>query len=240
MPAAYGRALDAGLTELGLVVEESARRQLADHVRLLLAWNAAVNLTAVRDPAGIAVRHIVDSLSGVAILRERGIGAFVDLGSGGGYPGLPIAVVLPARRVMLVESIAKKARFLSVVATATGLGEPITVRPGRAEAAAGEPGERERWPAVTARAVAELAELIELAFPLLAPGGCLVAWKRNPAASELAAGERAAVALGGGRLEIRDVEARGLEGHRLVVVTKIGRTPQGFPRPPGARRRRPW
>ncbi|HET9457244.1 MAG TPA: 16S rRNA (guanine(527)-N(7))-methyltransferase RsmG [Candidatus Limnocylindrales bacterium] len=219
---------------------ESAREQLDAHVRLLIAWNEAINLTAVHDPAAIAVRHVVDSLSGVAILRERGIDAFVDLGSGGGYPGLPLAVVLPGRRAVLVESIAKKARFLAVVSAALGLAERITVRPGRAEEAAGDPGERERWPAVTARAVAELAELIELAFPLLAVGGCLVAWKRDPAASELAAGERAAIALGGGRLEVMDVVARGLVGHRLVVVTKAGRTPDGFPRPPGARRRRPW
>jgi len=141
---------------------------------------------------------------------------------------------------MLVESIAKKARFVAVAAAAVGLAARITVRPGRAEDAAGDPAEREHWPAVTARAVADLGELVELAFPLLAVDGCLVAWKRDPAPSELAAGQRAAAALGGGRLEIRDVGARGLEAHRLVVVTKVGPTPDGFPRPPRARRRRPW
>ena len=117
LPAEALAVLDAGLATLGLAdLAEPARTALADHLRLLLAWNTAINLTAIRDPTEAVRRHVLDSLTAVPILRERGIDALVDLGSGGGFPGLPLAAVLPARRALLVESVAKKARFLEVAA----------------------------------------------------------------------------------------------------------------------------
>ena len=93
---------------------------------------------------------------------------------------------------------------------------------------------------MTARAVGGLAELVELAFPLLAPGGCLIAWKRGDIAAEMAAADRAIAALGGGSLVVRPVDVAGLDGHRLVVATARGRVPPAYPRDPGVRRRRPW
>jgi 16S rRNA (guanine527-N7)-methyltransferase len=110
----------------------------------------------------------------------------------------------------------------------------------RAEALASEARHRERWPAVTARAVGSLAELVELAFPLLTVGGRLVAWKRGDIAAEVIGARRAAAALGGGTLDEVPVRVSGLEGHLLVVVTKRGRTGAEFPRDPAVRRRQPW
>jgi 16S rRNA G527 N7-methylase RsmG len=110
----------------------------------------------------------------------------------------------------------------------------------RVEALAADARHRGRWPAVTARAVAALAELVELAFPLLVPGGILVAWKRGDLAAELAAAGRAVDALGGGHLEAHPVHVPGLEGHQLVVATPRGRVPAAYPRDPAARKRRPW
>ena len=188
----------------------------------------------------MALGHVVDSLTGVAPMRERGVDRWIDLGSGGGYPGLPIAAVLPAGRCLLLEPIAKKARFLSVVAAATGLSDTVEAAAVRAEALALDGRHRGRWPAVTARAVASLGDLVELAFPLLVPGGCLIAWKRGDLGPELDAAERAIDALGGGSLEVRPVEVAGLEGHRLVVATARGRVPATYPRDPGTRKRRPW
>jgi len=240
LPRAYHAALESGLAGLSLVLTPEARAAIDGHARLLRAWTVAINLTAIRDPATIAVAHVIDSLTAVAPMRERGISRFVDLGSGGGYPGLALAAVIPAERALLLEPIAKKASFLSTVVAATGLepvAEPAAVR---AEALAADPRHRGRWPAVTARAVAGLAELIELAFPLLAPGGCLIAWKRGELGSELAAAERAIGALGGGSLAVRPVDVAGLEEHRLVIATARGRVPSAFPREPGVRRRRPW
>lgn len=240
LPAAWAAALEAGLREIGLELAADARRVVDGHVRLLLAWNAAINLTAVRDPAEIAVRHVVDSLTAVPLLRRRGIRAFLDLGSGGGFPGIPLAAALPGSRALLVDATGKKAAFLATTVDAVGLSARVQVAAARSEELARDARHRERWPAVTARGVAPLAELVELAFPLLRVGGTLVAWKRGDVADEVAAASRAVAGLGGGVVEAEPVAAAGLPGHLLIVATKRGRSPGGLPRDRGARRGRPW
>lgn len=217
-----------------------ARTAIDDHVRLLLAWTAAINLTGIRDPVGVARAHVLDSLSAVAVLRDRGITRLLDLGSGGGYPGVPLAAVMPLERVILVEPIGKKARFLDTVVEATGLSERAAVAAVRAETLATDPAHRGRWPAVTARAVASLADLVELSFPLLAPGGVLLAWKRGDLVEEVGAARRAIEALGGGSMSSVAVYVTGLADHRLVVIAPRGHVPAGYPRDPAARKRRPW
>jgi 16S rRNA (guanine527-N7)-methyltransferase len=226
------------LAELDLVLSTAARRAIDDHVRLLLAWNAAINLTAIREPAEIALRHVVDSLTAVSVLRD--VEGFLDLGSGGGFPGIPLAAALPVERVALVDSVGKKAAFLAAAVDVAGLSSRAGVAAARAEDLAGESRHRERWPAVTARAVGSLAELVELAFPLLAVGGRLVAWKRGDIGAEMHAAGRAIGALGGGSITDEAVRVTGLTRHRLVVVTKQGRTADAFPRDPATRRRQPW
>ena len=221
-------------------LSDTERRAIDGHVRLLTAWNRAMNLTAIRDPADVATGHVVDSLSALSVLRERSIERFLDLGSGGGYPGLPLAIALPAGHALLVDSVGKKVRFLDTVVEALGLTGRVEPLAGRAEALAADPAQRERWTAVTARAVAALPELAELAFPLLEPGGVLVAWKRGDIDAELAAAGRAVAALGGGTVEVRKVAAPALPGHCLVVIRKDGRTLDRYPRDPAQRRRTPW
>lgn len=160
---------------------------------------------------------------------------------------MPLAIALPARTALLVESTGKKARFLetAVAAVAPADDDPapgatIAVAGVRAEVLARDPANRGAWPCVIARAVAALPDLVELALPLLRPGGVLVAWKRGDLAAELAAGRRALAALGGGRLETRPVRVAALAGHALVVVTASGPAPVAYPRDPAARARRPW
>lgn len=239
LPAVALAVLDAGLATLGLAaLAEPARTALTDHLRLLLAWNVAINLTAIRDPTEAVRRHVLDSLTAVPILRERGIDALIDLGSGGGYPGLPLATAVPARRTLLVESVAKKARFLEVAAAAVGLADRVETFAGRAEELAADRGHRERWPAVVVRALGNLAELAELGLPLLAPGGVLIAWKRGDVASELDGAERAIAILGGDPPAVVEVDPRlELDEHVLVIVTKTRRTPPAYPRDPAERKR---
>ncbi len=235
--------LDAGLDAIGLrvVLPQGARATLEGHLRLLLAWTAAVNLTGVRDPVAAVTAHIVDSLAALPFLRALGADQLLDLGSGGGYPGLALAVALPARRALLVELVGKKARFLETAAAGLGLADRVDVAAWRAEDLAADRDHREAWPVVTARAVAPLAELVELAFPLLVPGGILVAWKSGALDDERRRAEPALAALGGGHLEIIPADGLGtLEGHVLVVATKHGPTEPGWPRSPAQRRRRPW
>jgi 16S rRNA (guanine527-N7)-methyltransferase len=240
LPPAYAEVLDDGLARLGLDLAADQRAAIDGHVRLLLAWTSAINLTAIRDPRAVAVGHVLDSLAAVPRLRSLGIDALVDLGSGGGFPGLPLAVALPARQALLVESTGKKARFLETAIAAIGPIAGTAVAPVRAETLARDPAHRGAWPCVTARAVAALPDLIELAVPLLRPGGVLVAWKRGDLAAELAAGRRALDALGGGGIEPTPVDLPGLAGHTLILVSAAGVAPVAYPRDPAARARRPW
>lgn len=237
LPPAFHETLDAGLDDLGLDLRPEQREALEAHVRLLIAWNQAINLTAIRDPAEIARLHVLDSLSAVAVLRPRGAGRLLDLGSGGGFPGVPLAVALDAE-ALLVDGTGKKVAFLQAVSDAIPAAR-LAARHARAEALA-DGTDREAWPVVTARAVASLAELVELAVPLLAPGGVLIAWKRGSLDDELPAARRALEAVGGGRVDTVAAGTDLLEGHRLVLVEKLAATPPGWPRDPAARRRRPW
>ncbi len=231
--------LDDGLGILDPGMAPDVRRALENHLQLLLAWNAAINLTAIRDPVEAVRRHILDSLTALAVLRDRRADALIDLGSGGGYPGLPLAAALPARRALLVDSVAKKAGFLQVVVAATGLGPAVESFAGRAEVLAADRQHRERWPALTARAIGSLAEVAELGLPLLAPDGVLVVWKRGDIGAEVAAAAATIDLLGGSPADVVAVDPRlGLDGHLLVLVTKRRPTPDGYPRDPAERRRR--
>jgi 16S rRNA (guanine527-N7)-methyltransferase len=245
LPPEYGAVLEATLPAIAAAgaaeaaLSDAARRAIDDHVRLLLAWNEAINLSGIREPGAIALEHVLDSLTALPLLRRAGVDELVDLGSGAGYPGLPLAAALPARRALLVDSVAKKARFIETAVQATGLAPRVAVAAARAESLAADPHHRGRWQAVVARAVAELAELAELGLPLLAPGGILVAWKRLPCDEELARAQRVAPELGGRLSACHTVVVPGLEDHALAVIEKIAPTPAQYPRQPAVRHRRP-
>jgi 16S rRNA (guanine527-N7)-methyltransferase len=257
MGEAFDAALDAGLRELGLESEQAgsdvARESYERHARLLRAWGAAINLTAIREPGQIARRHVCDALSAVPLLRRQlSPGAsLLDLGSGGGYPGLPLAAALPVGRVGLLDSTAKKARFLAVagadVERTVHAGRPTTAEGlrieaigERAEDLAEEEDERATWDVVTARAVGSLAEVVELGLPLVDIGGFVLAWKREDERGGLSAELRGAGSIiracGGGRPEVEVIDAGVLRGHRLVVVPKLRDTPATYPRPVAVRR----
>jgi 16S rRNA (guanine527-N7)-methyltransferase len=202
---------------LGLAadLDDQARAALEGHARLLLAWTAHINLTSIREPELVAREHLLDSLAAAPLLRDVAASTILDLGSGGGFPGIPLAIALPRTHVLLVESIAKKARFLGVVVNALGLAERVEVVHARAEALVPELA----VDAVCVRAVADLGRLAELAAPLLAPGGRLVAWKRGDVASEIAAARSALQRAGFDRPAVVGVPVAGLEDHRLVVAS---------------------
>ncbi|HEU0244087.1 MAG TPA: 16S rRNA (guanine(527)-N(7))-methyltransferase RsmG [Candidatus Limnocylindrales bacterium] len=239
LPTVFSDILEDGLRALDLDLPADARAVIDGHVRLLLAWTAAINLTAIRDPADVARLHVLDSLAAAPLLRARGIRRLLDIGSGGGFPGIPLAAALGSDRTLLVDSVGKKVRFLETVITATGLERRVAAEARRSETIAHDPRDREAWPAVTARAVASLAELVELGLPLVAPGGVLVAWKRHPVDDELATAHGALRALAAGRPQVQRVRVPGLEDHRLVIVPRDGPIDARYPRDPAERRRRP-
>lgn len=241
LPEGYAATIRGGLGAAlgGADAGEGGLAAIADHVRLLLAWNDAINLSGIRTAEAIAREHVLDSLTAIPILKRAAIDEFVDLGSGGGFPGIPLAVALPARRALLVDSIAKKARFLSGAVEAIGIGDRVAVVATRSETLAGDAAQRGRWGAVMARAVGELTVLAELSLPLLRPGGILVAWKRQPVETEMYRAERALRILGGRISALESVTVPGLEDHVLLVVEKVAGTPSDYPRDPAARRRNP-
>jgi 16S rRNA (guanine527-N7)-methyltransferase len=187
----------------------------------------------------VARLHVLDSLAALPVLRARGATRLLDIGSGGGFPGFPLAVALGTERALLVDSVGKKVRFLQAVVEATGHQRRIAAEVARSEALARDPRDRGMWPVVTARAVTSLAELVELALPLVAPGGALVAWKREPLDDELAAAGGALQALRAGPVAVHTVRVPGLAGHRLVVVPRDGPVDARFPRDPAERKRHP-
>jgi len=168
--APFGETLERGLAALGLPVDAAARGLLERYADRLLAWNRKVNLTAITDPAGVAEKHLVDSL---ALLPEvAGAATLLDVGSGAGLPGIPLSIALPALEVTCCDAVAKKVAFVKAVSAELGL----RVR-GVAARAAGEP-EKEGLPraeVVVSRAFAEPGAWLALAVRYLAPGGRVLA-----------------------------------------------------------------
>jgi 16S rRNA (guanine527-N7)-methyltransferase len=263
LDASFGDILDAGLEMTGVELTVAQREAIEAHVRLLLAWNEHINLSGLRSADDIARGHVLDALIAVPALRaltSRGRGhdaagvSLLDMGSGGGFPGLPLAIALRARRAALVDSIAKKAAFLEAAAAVVtdalydgAQPTDIVAFAERVEDLADKPDQREAWDLVVARAVGTIAEVAELGLPLARRYGSVVAWKRaaddaSRAAleTEIANARRIVQATGGAGtrvIELDGASAVGLPGNCLVAIRKVRPTPERYPRSPGERRR---
>jgi 16S rRNA (guanine527-N7)-methyltransferase len=192
--------------------------------------------TTVRAPEQAVSTHLADSLVALELPELRAATAVADLGAGAGFPGLPLAIALPAAHVALVESVARKCAFIRAAADAAGLAN-VEVVAERAEAWSAGVGTRDL---VTARALAPLSVLAEYAAPLLREGGVLVAWKGRRDEQEERDAAAAADELGLAVEEIRPVQPyAGAEHRHLHVLRKVAPTPDRFPRRPGMARKRP-
>jgi 16S rRNA (guanine527-N7)-methyltransferase len=205
------------------------------YVRLLLEANTRLNLTRVVEPDDVARLHLLDSLAALPMLPSAG--AVADLGSGGGVPGIVLALARPDLRWTLVDSVGKKADALRSFVSALDLAN-VEVRAERAELLARGPS-RESFDLVTARACAALPVLAEYALPLLRVGGTLLAWKGRISPGELAAGAAASELLGGDVPNVRATGIAVLGDHRFVVIGKRRPTDPRWPRRPGEPVRRP-
>ncbi len=230
---------------LGIEFDPEDVPQLGRYLAILLDTNKSFNLTAITDPAEAWTKHILDALTLVPLVVELPIehARVIDIGSGGGVPGIPLAIVMPQIRITLVEPTGKKAAFLKETAKALGL-KNVTVIQGRAENLGqdhkgtergdGQGGHREGYDVATARALGHLAIVAELCLPLVKPGGLVLAVKGAKAEQEL---EEAAKAIGlvGGR-HAGTVET---PTGRVVVIEKATRTPRLYPRRDGEPKRAP-
>jgi len=210
------------------------------YVALLLRANQRLNLTRITEPHEVARLHLLDAVAEVTLLDTTGARSAVDLGSGGGIPGIPLAIARPDVRWLLVDSVGKKAAAMQEFVDALGLAN-VSVVAERAETLGQSPDHRERHDFVAARACASLPVLAELAMPLLAIGGTLLAWKGRLAESdeEVRHGQAALELLGGDLAGIRPAGPAVLDGHTFVVARKDRPTPPRYPRRPGEPSRRP-
>lgn len=223
---------------LGVSLPKTAAERLLHYRDLLVEWNRKFNLTAISEPREIERLLLLDSLTlllaqpgGNPLLASSDL--LVDVGTGAGIPGIPLAIARPDVRVLLIESVGKKARFVDLAIRELGLAN-AEVRCGRSEDLARDPALRGTAQVVTARAVARLATLAELALPFASVGGYAVLPKQAPIADELQEAGRAVQALGGRFQPLVQIEDPELPaGRLLVVIEKVAETPERYPRRAG-------
>lgn len=226
-------------TELGAPLTQYQIEQFAAYRSLLLTWNERINLTAIRQPEAIRIRHFLDSLSCIKVTGDLNGCSLIDVGTGAGFPGLPLKILYPELRLTLVESVAKKGLFLQAVIDELGLPQ-ATVLTERAERLGQVAEHREQYDWAVGRAVAELRVLAEYLLPLCRVGGKMLAQKGVGVYEEVAKATGVIDRLGGGGLEVSAVLLpRREQPHYLVTVVKKLPTPKNFPRRVGIPRKRP-
>lgn len=220
-------------------LSETQVAQFDMYLSLLLTWNERMNLTAVRDPHAIQLRHFLDSLSCATVTGDLNGRSLIDVGTGAGFPGLPLKILYPNMHLTLTDSVAKKTTFLEAVVAELAL-KNITVLAERAETLGQQPTHREQYDWAVARGVVEMRALTEYLLPLCKVGGHMLAQKGESAAQEMASAQKAIELLGGDEPTIQSLQLPEMEApHYFVVVNKIGETPAKYPRRPGMPGKRP-
>ena len=236
---AFEEILAARAAEAGIPLTAEQIGQFSVYHEMLLDWNTRMNLTALTAPEDVAVKHIIDSLTAYDAALFDGARTLIDVGTGAGLPGIPLAVYAPHLTVTLLDSLNKRVRFLTEVTAAMGL-QNVRCIHARAEEAARTAEHRAAYDIAVSRAVARLPVLLEYTLPFVRVGGTLLALKGRAYAEEQKEARRAAGVLGGGRITARPVHLPGLDDVRAILtVTKERQTPAAYPRGGGAPTRRP-
>lgn len=237
MTTSPGRFAES-VAALGLALSESQLGQLQRFGNLLQEGARAFNLTTITDPREVEEKHLLDSLSVLAAL-PAGARRIIDVGTGAGFPGIPLKIARPDLEVTLLEATGKKVQWLDQTIRALDL-RGISALSERAETLARDVAHRAAYDVSVARAVAPLAVLCELCLPLVKVGGAFLAQKSASGANdEVPSAARALALLGGRLLRVIPVEHAALPNRVLVVIEKIGDTPAGYPRRPGMPTKRP-
>ncbi|NLI92882.1 MAG: 16S rRNA (guanine(527)-N(7))-methyltransferase RsmG [Peptococcaceae bacterium] len=233
---------DIALKGFNLELTEAQLSKFLRYTHLLLDWNQRVNLTAIIEPAEIMIKHFLDSMVFVRWIKNvypQHTLSLGDLGTGAGFPGIPVKILLPEVHVILIDALAKRVNFLDTVINELELSN-IQPCHARAEDIGRDPVYRERLDLITARAVAELPVLLEYAVPLLKVGGRLFAAKGLDPEGEIVSSEKALKLL---NCEIEHLEkyrlAEGADHRSLIIIKKNGRTSDKYPRPAGKPKKNP-
>lgn len=229
-----------GAGQFNLTLSDAQVSAFERYSQELIAWNQRVNLTGIVDPGEIVIKHFLDSLSVYRVLAQRPLPfSLIDVGSGAGFPGLPLKIVLPDIQLTLLESVVKKTAFLEYLVATLNL-PGVTILAARAEEAGRQPGHREHYDVAVARAVAALRVASEYTLPLVKVGGVVILQKGQYPTTEIAEMSNALGILGGKLIQVLPVTVPNLEGARhLVVLQKRKPTPSQYPRRPGLPAKKP-
>ena len=227
---AFEEILTARAAQARIPLSEEQIAQFAVYNEMLLDWNTRMNLTALTAPNDVAVKHIIDSLTAYDAPLFDAAEALIDVGTGAGLPGIPLAVYAPHIEVTLMDALAKRVRFLTEVTRAMGLTHTRCIH-ARAEEAARQKEHRAHYDIAVSRAVARMPVLLEYTLPFVRVGGSVLALKGRAYAEEAEEGKHAAQILGGGAIAARPVQLPGLDDVRAILsVVKERPTPKTYPR----------
>ncbi len=212
---------------------EEQNLKLEKYMEGILSWNEKVNLTNITDPAEFRVKHNADSLMCVDFPEFISAKNVIDVGTGGGFPGIPLAVYAPDKSFTLLDSLNKRLKIIDELAGDLGISN-ISLVHGRAEDIARTKEHREKYDLCVSRAVSNLATLSEYCLPFIKVGGFLLAYKGPGADQEAKDAEKALKILGGRLIDIREttMEEYGLD-HRILVIEKVKNTSKTYPRKAG-------
>lgn len=230
------KLLGEGLSAVGIEISPQQTDSLTKYYQLLTEWNAHTNLTAITDFTEFVYKHIVDSLIPLSLLAWIE-GSVVDVGSGAGFPGIPMAIIAPGLNFTLMDSARKRTDFLQDCCGRLGIHAKVIHE--RAETVGQHPQHREHYDFVVSRAVAALPVLSELCLPLVRVGGVFAAMKGPKAAEEIQAATGALTLLGGSISRVIDYVLPGGDKRSLVIIEKTAPTPSKYPRKPGMPEKRP-
>ena len=230
---------EKSLSELGIEIGSEAYDRFIQYYELLTEWNKVMNLTAITEYDEVVTKHFVDSLSIVKALNLSKAMTVIDIGTGAGFPGIPLKIAFPELKITLLDSLNKRIGFLNTVIDELGL-EGIEALHGRAEDYAKKGQLRESYDLCVSRAVANLSTLSEYCLPYVKVGGRFAAYKSEKTSDEISAAERAVSELGGRIEKCEEFVLPGTDLYRtLVVIEKIKATPGKYPRKAGTPSKEP-
>jgi 16S rRNA (guanine527-N7)-methyltransferase len=234
--------LSSGATKFGLHLNPGQLEQFYIYYQELVDWNRRLNLTSITDYENVQIKHFLDSLT-VTLAWQQPISSMdfrlIDVGSGAGLPGIPLKILWPDIKLVLLDSTAKKAVFLHHLKQKLGL-DGVEIVVGRAEGVAHDTQYREKFDVVLSRAVAPLPTLVELTLPFCTIGGSFIAQKKGAIDLEISRASQAISLLGGNLREVKRVDLQEFTDERwLVIIDKVSPTSEQYPRRPGTPLKRP-
>ena len=233
------RRFDQELETLGIRLTDIQKRQFDRYYELLIEWNRVMNLTGITEYDEVNLKHFTDSLTIIRVKEMKNISTLIDVGTGAGFPGLPIKIAFPHIKVTLLDSLNKRIKFLDQIVEELGLDDVVTLH-GRAEDYAKKDEYREKFDLCASRAVANLSTLSEYCLPFIKKGGCFVSYKSADSDEEIKMSEKALDILGGKIEKIDKFTLPGSDmGRALVMIEKVKDTPRKYPRKAGVPSKEP-